>query len=61
MFNTLFHNHRKHDNINETRQQMSSNNDFVSKKFRIEIQIFQQQQQKQQQQKKTFVEKKNFQ
>ena len=39
---------------------MSSNNDFVSKKFRIEIQIFQQQQQKQQQQKKTFVEKKRI-
>ena len=37
---------------------MSSNNDFVSKKFRIEIQISQQQQQKQQQQKKASVEKK---
>ena len=36
---------------------MSSNNDFVSKRLRIEIQIFQQQQE-QQQQKKTFVEKK---
>ena len=39
---------------------MSSNNDFVSKKFRIEIQIFQQQQQEQQQQKKTSVEKKKI-
>ena len=38
---------------------MSSNNDFVSKKLRIEIQIFQQQQ-KQQQQKKTFVEEKRI-
>ena len=38
---------------------MSSNIDFVSKKSRIEIQIFQQQQQEQQQQKETFVEKKN--
>ena len=36
---------------------MSFNNDFVSKKFRIEIQIFQQQQE-QQQQKKTFIEEK---
>ena len=39
---------------------MSSNNDFVSKKSRIEVQIFQQQQQKQQQQKKAFVEKKKI-
>ena len=39
---------------------MSSNIDFVSKKFRIEIQIFQQQQQEQQQQKETFVEKKRI-
>ena len=40
---------------------MSSNNDFVSKESRIEIQIFQQQQQQeQQQQKKTSVEKKKF-
>ena len=37
---------------------MSSNNDFVSKKSRIEIQIFQQQQQEQQQQKKASVEEK---
>ena len=38
----------------------SLKSDFVSKKSRIEIQIFQQQQQKQQQQKKTFVEKKRI-
>ena len=39
---------------------MSSNNDFVSKKLRIEVQILQQQQQEQQQQKKAFVEKKRI-
>ena len=37
---------------------MSSKNDFVSKKFRIEIQIFKQQ--KQQQQQKTSAKKKEF-
>ena len=37
---------------------MSSNNDFVSKKSRIEIQIFQQQQQQEQQQQKKHLSKK---
>ena len=50
------------ENTKASRKQnnkMSSNNDFVSKKLRIEIQISQQQQE-QQQQKKTFVEKKRI-
>ena len=38
---------------------MSSKNDFVSKKFRIKIQILEQQQ-KQQQQQKTSAKKKTF-